>query len=80
MWSNDELIGLGKLVMNFSALEGCVDRLLAGFISESSVAEIIVAGQFINWKFEKLEVIARECLDDSKTRQHSWAGSRHRDS
>jgi hypothetical protein len=68
MWSTDELTGLGKMVMNFSALDACVDRLLAGFIAESSVAEIIVAGQFVSWKFEKLEVIARECLDDSEAK------------
>ena len=68
MWSTDELTGIGKTVMNFSALDACVDRLLAGFIAESSIADIIVAGQFISWKFEKLEVIARECLDDSETK------------
>jgi len=68
MWSTDELTGLGKMVMNFSALDACVDRLLAGFIAESLVAEIIVAGQFVSWKFEKLEVIARECLYDSEAK------------
>ena len=68
MWSTDELTGLGKIVMNFSALDACLDRLLAGFIAESSVAEIIVAGQFVSWKFEKLVVIARECLDDSEAK------------
>ncbi len=68
MWSTEELTGLGKMVRNFSALDACVDRLLAGFIAESSVAEIIVAGQFVSWKFEKLEVIAHECLYDSEAK------------
>jgi len=68
MWSTDELTGLGKMVMNFSALDACVDRLLAGFIAEPSVAEILVAGQFVSWKFEKLQVIARECLEDTEAK------------
>jgi hypothetical protein len=56
------------MVMNFSALDACVDRLLAGFIAEPWVAEIFLAGQVVSWKFEKLEVIAHECLDDSEAK------------
>lgn len=29
MWRTDELAALGKVVMNFTALEACADRLLA---------------------------------------------------
>lgn len=69
MWSADELTALGKVVMNFAGLDACVDRLLAGFINESSVAEIIVAGQAIGWKVEKLAVIADEYVDDPDAKE-----------
>jgi hypothetical protein len=69
MWTTDELAALGKVVMNFTALDACADRLLAGFISESAVAEIIVAGESITWKLEKLDVIAVEHLKGSEAKE-----------
>jgi hypothetical protein len=68
MWSTDELAALGKVVMNFTALEACADRLLAGFIGQSSVAEILVAGESMTWKLEKLDVLAAEYLESTEAK------------
>jgi hypothetical protein len=69
MWSTEELAALGKVVMNFTALDACTDRLLAGFISETAVAEVIVAGESIDWKLDKLQVIAADQLGDSEAKR-----------
>jgi hypothetical protein len=53
-WSDEMLRSLGLIVLRFSALEFCAERLLYGFISDSPLGILLVAGQDMSWKLDRL--------------------------
>jgi hypothetical protein len=63
-WGDAELAALGRVAANFTELDWCAGRLLAGFISPPGVAAILTAGADFRWTLEKLSVIAAEALRD----------------
>ena len=48
------LRSLGLIVLRFSGLEFCAERLLYGFISDSTLGILVVAGQDMSWKLDRL--------------------------
>lgn len=54
---------MGTIVINFADLDYAVGHLLEGFIS-GEVATVLVAGEDIRWKLDKLSVIADEIVSD----------------
>lgn len=63
-WSDQMLRSLGLIVLRFSGLEFCAERLLYGFISESALGILLVAGQDMSWKLDRLRAVHAE-LDTS---------------
>ena len=53
-WTNTMLCTLGRIFLQFSALEWCAERLLAGFIADSELVTLVVAGQDVSWKLDRL--------------------------
>ncbi len=59
-WPDEMLHTLGLIVVRFSALEFCAERLLYGFISDSDLGILVVAGQDMSWKLDRLRSIHDE--------------------
>jgi hypothetical protein len=58
------LRSLGLIVLRFSGLEFCAERQVYGFISDSTLGILVVAGQDMSWKLERLRAI-RTALEPS---------------
>lgn len=68
------LCALGLVVLRFSALEWCAERLLAGFISDSELVMLIVAGQDMSWKLDRLRQVNAELVQtDATAALDGWA-------
>jgi len=61
-WGNLELAALGRIVFNFSGLNWCAERLLAGFISADASALLAVASITTSRKLKELSAIANGTL------------------
>jgi hypothetical protein len=61
-WGNLELAALGRIVFNFSGLNWCAERLLAGFISADASALLAVASMTTSKKLRELAAIANGTL------------------
>ncbi len=57
-----ELAALGQAVVNFAYLEASVEALLQAFIEPWDVGTLLVTGEFMSWKLDKLSAIAQEQL------------------
>lgn len=64
-WGEAEFAALGKIAFNFTELEYCVDYLLSGFFKDNLVATVIVSGESMSWKLDKLSVLATGALKDT---------------
>ena len=63
-WTDEMLRSLGLIVLRFSGLEFCAERLLYGFVSDSTLGILVIAGQDMSWKLDRLGAIHTE-LDPS---------------
>ena len=63
-WGEEELAALGKIVLNFAALDTLAGVMVEGFLEERQVASVLVAGEPTLWKLEKLSVLAGELLHE----------------
>jgi hypothetical protein len=61
-WGATELAALGQAVVNFAYLEASVEALLQAFIEPWDVGTLLVTGEFMSWKLDKLSAIAQEQL------------------
>lgn len=61
-WTSAELEALGAIVANFADLDWYAGRLLSGFIRPRDIADVLITGETLRWKLEKLSVIAGEVL------------------
>jgi hypothetical protein len=59
-WPDEMLRSLGLIVVRFAALEFCAERLLYGFVSDSDLGILVVAGQDMSWKLDRLRAIHNE--------------------
>ncbi|HTW07996.1 MAG TPA: hypothetical protein VME46_10815 [Acidimicrobiales bacterium] len=66
MWNDEMLRSLGLIVLRFAALEFCAERLLYGFISDSPLGILVVAGQDISWKLDRLRQVHAELTPTTK--------------
>jgi len=66
--SDGELHAMGKIVINFADLDFAAGHLLEGFIG-GEVATVLVAGEDIRWKLDKLAVITDEIVSDERAAQ-----------
>jgi len=73
-WGNSELAALGRIAFNFSGMDWCAERLLAGFLSEDPVGLLVVSGENTSWKLDKLSAITKEILVGSphRTALRQW--------
>jgi len=73
----DEMAELGRVVLNFSSVDWCAERLLAGFLSSDLTGLVVVTAENTSWKLDKLSVISKEILPESEHRvelRHWLAG------
>jgi hypothetical protein len=69
------LQSLGLIVLRFSGLEFCTERLLLSFVSGSYVDLLVVAGQDMSWKLDRLSQVLEEVAPTEATeRLKSWVG------
>jgi hypothetical protein len=61
------LCTLGRIVLRFSALEWCAVRLLASFIADSELVMLLVAGQEVSWKLDRLRQVHAELAQSEVT-------------
>ncbi len=66
-WTDTMLCTLGRIVLQFSALEWCAERLLAGFIVDSELVMLVVAGQDVSWKLDRLRQVHAELAQSEAT-------------
>jgi hypothetical protein len=68
-WGHPEHAALGRIVLAFAELDWCADRLLAGFLGNDLIATLLVTGENMTWKLDKLSAIARKTLSDHEASQ-----------
>ena len=73
-WTANELAALGRIVFNFTGLNWCAERLLAGFMPGGETALVAVVPMTMAGKLKKLRARAVTELADGSPEQQALLG------